>query len=62
MKSKFNTDVTVKTEFVAYTFDYDTNEIAMRIIVNNKDVGEIRICEKDAESIYSWFEQVKYMK
>lgn len=62
MKSKFNTDITVKTEFVAYTFDYDTNEIVMRLVVNSKDISEIRICEKDAKSMYSWFEQAKYMK
>lgn len=62
MKSKFNSDVTVKTEFVAYTMDYETNEIVMRIIVDNKDVGEIRLCEKDAESICSWFEQAKFIR
>lgn len=62
MKSKFNPDTTVKTEFVAYTFDYYTNEIVMRLVVDDKDISEIRICKKDAEGIYSWFEQAKYMK
>lgn len=41
--------------------DYETNEIVIKALVNDKRV-QLRACEKDIKSMQEWFDLAKIMK
>ncbi|MFJ7951548.1 hypothetical protein ACIQZG_08475 [Lysinibacillus sp. NPDC096418] len=45
----------------SFTMDYETNEIVMNAIVDDKKI-QLRACEKDIKSMQSWFDLAKHMK
>ena len=45
----------------SFTMDYDANEIVIKTFVNGEWI-QLRACEKDINSMKSWFDLAKHMK
>ncbi|OAK70071.1 hypothetical protein ABB05_12875 [Lederbergia galactosidilytica] len=48
-------------KYWSFTMDYETNEIVINANVNG-DMKQLRVNEKDVESMRSWFDLAKHMK
>lgn len=50
------TSTTEKLSIWSFTMDYETKEIVMNIALDNGEKVQIRDCEKDIDSMKSWFD------
>lgn len=50
------TPTTEKLSIWSFTMDYETKEIVMNIALDNGEKVQIRACEKDIDSMKSWFD------
>ncbi|MEB2301578.1 hypothetical protein LAV72_18400 [Lysinibacillus xylanilyticus] len=51
----------MKLNLMSFTMGYQTDEIVMRCRLKNGEYGELRVCEKDIRSMFSWFDLAKQM-
>ena len=56
------TPIPPKINLLSYTTDFQTDEIVMICLLNNGEYGELRVSEKDIQTMTNWMNLGKTLR